>query len=166
MKTENSPLKIKEITDAIRMNGKTVGFVPTMGALHEGHLKLVEEASSATDFTVVSIFVNPTQFGPNEDFDKYPRTIEEDLLKLKKMNVDLVFIPTVKDMYGDGALTVVSVKKITDGLCGAKRENHFDGVATVVLKLFNIIGECSAFFGKKDYQQLQVIKQMVKDLNV
>ena len=146
--------------------GLTIGFVPTMGALHRGHLALVKLSQSKTDITVVSIFVNPTQFGPQEDFNAYPRQFESDSEKLQKENVDVLFAPTTDDMYGSEFQTSISVKEVSKGLCGEFRPGHFQGVATVVLKLFNIVRPQVAVFGEKDYQQLLVIKHMVGDLNL
>jgi pantoate--beta-alanine ligase len=137
-----------------------------MGALHQGHLSLVDEATKRGNFSVVTIFVNPTQFGPNEDYSRYPRTIEVDMEKLRGRKVSMVFAPTAKAMYQPNSATKVRVSGLTDGLCGASRLGHFDGVTTVVAKFFNIVGPCAAIFGRKDYQQLQVIKKMVMDLNM
>ncbi|MCR4394819.1 MAG: pantoate--beta-alanine ligase, partial [Dehalococcoidales bacterium] len=144
----------------------TVGFVPTMGYLHEGHLSLVRRSRSENDYTVVSIFVNPTQFGPNEDFDRYPRDYPRDFALLEKENVDCVFLPPVKEMYPEGYSTWVDVYKVTERLEGAIRPGHFRGVATVVTKLFNIVQPDRAYFGQKDAQQCVVIKKMVADLNM
>ncbi len=155
----------REFTDTARKEGKTVGFVPTMGYLHEGHLSLVRCARKENDVVVVSIFVNPTQFGPNEDFKDYPRDIKRDMALLEKENVDAVFLPDTEEMYPEKPLTTVHVNKLTEYLCGAKREGHFDGVCLVVAKLFNIVNPHRAYFGKKDYQQYRVIERMVKDLN-
>jgi pantoate--beta-alanine ligase len=142
-----------------------VGLVPTMGALHDGHLSLVRAAKARCPFVVVTIFVNPTQFGPNEDFKAYPRPLEDDLAKCRSAGVDAVFAPGVEVMYGADTRTTVHVAKLNDGLCGPFRPGHFDGVATVVAKLFHIAPADTAFFGEKDYQQLMVIRQMVADLN-
>jgi pantoate--beta-alanine ligase len=150
-----------------RREGRVVGLVPTMGALHAGHLKLIEEARAASDLVVVSIFVNPTQFGPNEDFRRYPRTWEADLDLCALGGAGVVFAPTVEEMYPGGpSTTFVEVPALSDRLEGVSRPGHFRGVATVVLKLFNIVGADLAFFGMKDYQQLQVIRRMVDDLDV
>ncbi|MDA3865089.1 MAG: pantoate--beta-alanine ligase [Deltaproteobacteria bacterium] len=148
-----------------KFRGKTIAFVPTMGYLHKGHLALVEKANKLADLTVVSIYVNPTQFGPNEDFQEYPRNLDQDLEKLATFNVDLVFTPSDKEMYSEGFVTTIHVDKLTAPLCGARRPGHFDGVTTIVSKLFNIINPDFAVFGEKDFQQLAVIKRMVKDLD-
>jgi len=145
---------------------KKIGFVPTMGALHDGHLTLVRKSKEENDITVVSIFVNPKQFGPNEDFASYPRTFESDKEKLEKEGVDFLFYPDVNDMYPEDYSTSVEVTSdITKKLCGRKRPGHFNGVTTVVAKLFNIVLPDNAYFGLKDYQQYVIIKRMVKDLN-
>ncbi len=157
--------KIRDFVDSVKNQGKTVGFVPTMGYLHEGHLSLVRCARQENDVVVVSIFVNPTQFGPDEDFKDYPRDFKRDVSLLKKENVDVVFAPDIAEMYPEPSLTTVHVKKLTQHLCGAKRKGHFDGVCLVVSKLFNIVRPHRAYFGKKDYQQYRVIERMVKDLN-
>lgn len=143
----------------------SVGFVPTMGFLHEGHLSLVKEARRNNDNVIVSIFVNPTQFGPSEDFSTYPRDTERDLTMLKKENTDIVFIPSPEDMYPQGCNTWVNVEDITVPLEGSHRPGHFKGVTTIVSKLFNIVEPSRAYFGQKDAQQALVIKKMVKDLD-
>ncbi|MCI0700955.1 MAG: pantoate--beta-alanine ligase, partial [Planctomycetia bacterium] len=158
--------EVRTTVDAIRRMGKTIGLVPTMGALHEGHAALVRAAKSASEFVVVSIFVNPTQFGPKEDFGKYPRTLEADQKLCGEAGADLIFAPTVEEMYPANSFTFVEVGKLGDHLCGASRPGHFRGVCTVVLKLFNIIRPDLAHFGAKDYQQSRIIAQMVRDLNV
>ncbi len=150
----------------LRAQRKRIGFVPTMGYLHDGHLSLVKIAQQHYDVVGASIFVNPTQFGPNEDFSKYPRDEEGDLQKLEGIKTDFVFLPTPQEMYPEGFQTTVSLSNITKGLCGAQRPGHFDGVATVVLKFFNIVQAHVAVFGEKDYQQLAVIQKMVEDLNL
>lgn len=157
---------LKELITNYKKDGLSIGFVPTMGYLHEGHLSLVREAKKNNDITVVSIFVNPTQFGPNEDLDKYPRDFERDEILLRGEGVDIIFYPDVKEMYSSNHMTYVNVEKITDKLCGLKRPGHFRGVATVVCKLFNIVKPDNAYFGLKDYQQVLVIKKMVEDLNM
>jgi pantoate--beta-alanine ligase len=144
----------------------TVGFVPTMGYLHEGHMSLVKHARAENDCVVVSIYVNPTQFGPSEDFEKYPRDAERDLAMLKKENTDIVFMPTNKEMYPEGYQSWVTVEKLTDPLEGAIRPGHFKGVTTIVAKLFNIVQPTKTYFGQKDAQQALVIKKMAKDLNM
>jgi pantoate--beta-alanine ligase len=149
---------------AFRLAGRTLGLVPTMGALHAGHLSLVRAALERSDIPMTSIFVNPTQFGPNEDFGAYPRDEEGDFAKLRAAGCRIVFAPEPAEMYPGPMLTTVHVAKITDGLCGPLRPGHFDGVATVVSKLLMIALPDRAFFGEKDYQQLQVIKRMVRDL--
>ena len=142
------------------------GFVPTMGALHAGHMALVQAARAASDAVVVSIFVNPTQFGNPEDLAKYPDTLSEDLAQLEAAGVDLVFCPTAAQMYPEGADTIVETPKLADMLMGALRPGHFRGVATVVTKLFNLVQPARAWFGQKDYQQVLVIRQMVRDLEI
>ena len=151
---------------AARSQGRRIGFVPTMGALHSGHISLIEAAKQQADFVVVSIFVNPTQFGPGEDFEKYPRPIEGDLEICREQGVDLVFAPTAEEMYAGENLTWVTVEKLSESLCGQFRPGHFRGVATVCAKLFNIVQPDVAFFGQKDAQQALVIKRMVADLNM
>ncbi len=160
------PKEMREIANKYREWNQTIGFVPTMGYLHEGHLSLVREAKKNNDVVFVSIFVNPTQFAPNEDLDRYPRDIKRDEELLKKDGVDFLFYPTVENMYPEGFQTYVSVDNITKVLEGASRPTHFRGVTTVVNKLFNITKPHRAYFGKKDAQQLIVIKRMVEDLNM
>jgi pantoate--beta-alanine ligase len=154
----------RKALDAERAAGKTVGLVPTMGALHAGHASLVD-AAAACDVVAVTVFVNPLQFGPHEDLAKYPRPFEHDVALAEAHGASYVFHPSVKEMYGDGVLTTIHVEGVSEGMEGAVRPGHFDGVATVVAKLFNAAGECKAFFGEKDYQQLQVVTQMVRDLS-
>src|SRR5690349_14415363 len=149
-----------------RAKGRRIGLVPTMGALHEGHLSLMRTARAASDVVVATIFVNPTQFGPNEDLAKYPRTFERDCDQLKKENVDFVFAPGVDEMYPAGAVTWVTVEGLSDKLDGHSRPGHFRGVTTVVAKLFNIVEPDAAFFGQKDAAQVAVIRRMVRDLNL
>ncbi|MEQ1418945.1 pantoate--beta-alanine ligase [Acinetobacter indicus] len=167
MKTETTIQGLAASLNPARAARKIIGFVPTMGNLHEGHLSLVREARQLCDVVVVSIFVNPIQFGPNEDFDNYPRTLEQDSQLLAEAGCDIVFAPSVEQMYGKKPrLTNISVSEITEDLCGLQRPGHFDGVAVVVTKLFNIVQPNYAFFGQKDYQQLAVIRQFVRDLNI
>ncbi len=168
MQTHTGIETIREALVAERVAGKSVGLVPTMGNLHPGHLALVETARRDNDLVVVSIFVNPLQFGPNEDFDGYPRTLEEDAEKLERAGTDVVFAPSLDRIYPTSmeAMTTVAVPGLTRILCGAHRPGHFDGVTTVVNKLFNIISPDRAYFGEKDYQQLIVIRTMVSDLDM
>lgn len=167
MKTETTIQGLSASLNPARSARKIIGFVPTMGNLHQGHLNLVREARKLCDVVVVSIFVNPIQFGPNEDFDNYPRTLEQDQQLLADVGCDIVFAPTVEQMYGNKPrLTNISVSGITNDLCGLQRPGHFDGVAVVVTKLFNIVQPNYALFGQKDYQQLAVIRQFVQDLNI
>lgn len=147
-----------------RRQGLSVAFVPTMGALHEGHLSLMREARKRADKVVVSIFVNPTQFGPNEDLDRYPRDPEGDTALCASVGVDYLFMPSVEEIYPQPGVTTVHVESLTDGLCGAGRPGHFQGVTTVVTKLFNIVQPDVAVFGQKDYQQLATVRRMVLDL--
>ncbi len=166
MKVANTIASVRRHIAAARRVGKSIGLVPTMGALHIGHISLIKAARKKTDFVVVSIFVNPTQFGPKEDFKKYPRPIKKDLQICKAGGVALVFNPSVKQMYHSENLTSVNVERITEPLCGRSRPGHFKGVATVCVKLFNIVQADIAFFGQKDAQQAVVIKQMVTDLDM
>lgn len=166
MKTETTIQSLNAALSPARLARKTIGFVPTMGNLHQGHLNLVREAKKLCDVVVVSIFVNPFQFGPNEDFDNYPRTLEADSQLLAEVGCDLLFAPSVQQMYGDlPRRTAVVVGEITEVLCGRSRAGHFDGVATVVTKLFHIVQPDTAFFGQKDWQQLAVIRQVTRDLS-
>lgn len=166
MQTVTTVAQLRALVRAARHSGKTIGFVPTMGNLHRGHMQLVRTARSATDFVVVSIFVNPLQFGPSEDLASYPRTMAADREKLFAAGANVLFAPTVEEMYPRGlqAQTQVTVPALSDILCGASRPGHFTGVSTVVSKLFNMVQPDTAFFGKKDFQQLLVIRQMVTDL--
>ncbi|RXT13945.1 pantoate--beta-alanine ligase [Ammoniphilus sp. CFH 90114] len=158
--------ELRSWTAEQRAKGNRISFVPTMGYLHEGHMSLVDLAKQHADVVVMSIFVNPLQFGPNEDLERYPRDLERDQVMAEKRGVDLLFVPDVKEMYPQETKTVIQVKGVTDRLCGASRPGHFDGVATVVCKLFNMVQPDSAFFGQKDAQQVAVIQQMVQDLNI
>jgi pantoate--beta-alanine ligase len=157
---------MQQCAEALRLSGKRIAFVPTMGYLHEGHLSLLDEARTHCDISVMSIFVNPTQFGPQEDFGSYPRDLQRDLQLAEARGADIVFIPGTQDMYPGEPLTKVEVSKITEVLCGASRKGHFSGVATVVTKLFNIVKPHVAVFGQKDAQQAAVIMKMVQDLNM
>jgi pantoate--beta-alanine ligase len=150
--------------DDVRRQGGVLGLVPTMGALHEGHMSLVRMARARASTVAVTIFVNPTQFGPGEDLARYPRTLEQDLNLCREAGVGLVFSPDASEMYPPRERTRVRVSGLTDALCGPRRPGHFEGVATVVSKLFNVAGPCLAVFGRKDYQQLKVIERMVRDL--
>ncbi|MBU1244591.1 pantoate--beta-alanine ligase [Myxococcota bacterium] len=161
-----SPEWMRRFVAARRAEGRRIAFVPTMGYLHEGHLSLVEKAAELADCVIVSIFVNPMQFGPNEDLDRYPRDLDGDLQKLSGYPVQAVFCPAAKDLYPAGFQTSIHVERVSAPLCGASRPGHFAGVATVVLKFFNIVSPDLAVFGLKDYQQFQVIRTMVKDLDV
>ncbi len=156
----------RKLIDTVRREGKIVGLVPTMGALHAGHRKLIQEACSECEWVVVSIFVNPLQFGPQEDFDRYPGEFSVDRRVCEELGVDAVFAPGVNEMYPSSHRTSVEVKGVTDHLCGRFRPGHFRGVATVVLKLFHILTPDRAYFGAKDAQQTAVIRQMVQDLNL
>lgn len=158
--------QMQEKALTVRAAGRSIALVPTMGFLHEGHLELMRVGLRLCDVLVISIFVNPTQFGPSEDFEQYPRDEEGDLQKARDVGVDLVFIPTAREMYPEGFQSVVHVERVTQGLCGTSRPGHFDGVTTVVAKLFNIVGPDVAVFGQKDYQQLTAISRMVTDLNM
>ncbi|MFH1259002.1 MAG: pantoate--beta-alanine ligase [Elusimicrobiota bacterium] len=149
----------------LRRQGKTIGLVPTMGALHEGHLSLIKKARRENKIVVASIFVNPAQFGPREDYQRYPRPLGGDKKLLQKAGCDFLFLPSTEEIYPQPYLTFVNVEKLSDRLCGAFRPGHFRGVATVVAKLFNLIQPQRAYFGRKDYQQLKIIEQLNKDLN-
>jgi pantoate--beta-alanine ligase len=153
-------------SDERRREGRRVALVPTMGALHTGHLSLVQLAHQHADRVVVSIFVNPTQFGPNEDYERYPRDLNGDIAKLRPVGVDVVFAPTEREMYPSGNATWVEVARLADGMCGRSREGHFRGVATVVTRLLNATKPHVAVFGEKDYQQLVVIRRLVRDLRL
>jgi pantoate--beta-alanine ligase len=166
MKICHTITEMRAASRAARSDGKTVGLVPTMGALHEGHLSLVRAARAQCDRVVVSIFVNPLQFGPNEDLAKYPRDFDRDSELLKQESVDLIFAPSVEEMYPAGGLTYVTVEGLSDKLCGASRPGHFRGVTTVVAKLFHVVEPDRAFFGQKDAAQSAIIRRMVRDLNM
>ena len=166
MKIAKTIESVRHLVKAARRAGKKIGFVPTMGALHKGHISLIEAAKKKCNFVVVSIFVNPTQFGPGEDFKKYPRPLKADLNICRKAGVNLVFVPTPKAMYPGKNLTWVDVEKLSEPLCGKFRPGHFHGVATICAKLFNIVAPDFAFFGQKDAQQAIIIKRMVADLNM
>lgn len=157
---------VRERVNAWKREGLTIGFVPTMGYLHEGHKSLMQAARANNDKVVVSVFVNPMQFGPNEDLESYPRDFEKDSALCESVGVDLIFHPEPEEMYADGFCSYVDMNGLTTELCGKSRPIHFRGVQTVVLKLFNIVKPDTAYFGQKDAQQLAVIKRMVKDLNV
>jgi pantoate--beta-alanine ligase len=158
--------EMQGLVNGVIRTGKRISLVPTMGALHEGHINLINEGRNRGDVLVVSIFVNPTQFGLSEDFTKYPRDLEGDLSKIEDLGVDIVFAPNLEEIYPEGFQTYVEVKELQEHLCGHFRPGHFRGVATVVLKLFNIVKPQVALFGEKDYQQLKIIQRMVKDLNL
>jgi pantoate--beta-alanine ligase len=159
--------ELREHCENVRRSGRTVGLVPTMGYFHEGHRSLMRAARAETDVVVVTLFVNPTQFGPNEDLAAYPRDLDGDAAAAESEGVDVLFAPAVEEMYPSGPpLTVVHVARLTEDLCGATRPVHFDGVTTVVTKLFAIVGPSRAYFGRKDYQQLAVIRQMTADLDL
>ncbi|MDI6687512.1 MAG: pantoate--beta-alanine ligase, partial [Desulfobacterales bacterium] len=165
IKVITTTTEMQEYSDRMRSLGKTVAFVPTMGFLHEGHLSLIKEGRKLGDNLVVSIFVNPTQFSPGEDFESYPKDFDRDFELLRKESVDVIFYPGKNDLYQDGFQTYVELENLPKHLCGISRPTFFRGVATVVLKLFNIVRPHIAIFGSKDYQQLAVIRRMVKDLN-
>jgi pantoate--beta-alanine ligase len=165
MKIVKTVVEMQSVCRNLRMRGSVLGLVPTMGALHEGHLSLVRRARSECDAVIASIFVNPLQFAPGEDFAKYPRTFEEDCRSLEVEGVDFLFPPDAAEMYPNGSVTTVTVSGVGDRLDGASRPGHFTGVATVVAKLFHVVGPTRAYFGQKDAAQLAVLRQMVRDLN-
>jgi pantoate--beta-alanine ligase len=160
------PREMQELARTWRAQGLTIAFVPTMGYFHQGHMGLMDYGRKVGDKLVVSLFVNPTQFGPSEDLDRYPRDLKRDAQMAEEVGVDLLFTPTAEQMYPPGYQTYVSVEGVSQGLCGASRPGHFRGVATVVLKLFNLVMPHTAIFGEKDYQQLVVIKRLAADLNL
>ena len=157
--------EMQSLADSLRSEGKTIGFLPTMGFMHEGHLSLMRIARPKCDVLVVSIFVNPTQFGPNEDLNKYPRDFDRDEKLCREEKVDVIFYPNKDTMYSEPYFTFINVEKLSETMCGLSRPGHFKGVATVVAKLFNIVKPHFAVFGEKDFQQAVIIKQMVRDLN-
>ena len=165
MKVVTSVAEMQRVCRELRAGDRVLGFVPTMGALHEGHLSLVRRARMECDVVVASIFVNPLQFGPGEDFGRYPRTFEADCRSLEAEGVEVVFAPEASEMYPEGAVTTVTVAGVGDRLDGASRPGHFTGVATVVAKLFHVVGQCRAYFGQKDAAQVAVLRRMVRDLN-
>ena len=165
MRVVTSVAEMQRVCREIRAAGRVLGFVPTMGALHEGHLSLVRRARGECDVVAASIFVNPLQFGPGEDFARYPRTFEDDFRSLEAEGVEVLFAPDAAEMYPEGAVTKVTVAGVGDRLDGASRPGHFTGVATVVAKLFHVVGPNRAYFGQKDAAQLAVLRQMVRDLN-
>lgn len=165
MKTITSIQEMQETVTAEKKQGNTIGFVPTMGFLHEGHISLLHQAVQENDIVVMSVFVNPLQFGPNEDFDRYPRDIERDEQAAREAGVDIIFYPSVEEMYPSKPTVTVSVNKRTDVLCGKSRPGHFDGVATVLTKLFHIVMPAQVYFGMKDAQQIAVVDGLIKDFN-
>lgn len=166
MKIIEAVSKMQRESDGLRMAGHIISVVPTMGFLHEGHLELMRVARRHSDKVLMTLFVNPTQFGPSEDFEAYPRDTDGDLEKARSVGVDIVFMPTAREMYPEGCQTTVKVERITQPLCGRSRPGHFEGVTTVVAKLFNCTKPHLAVFGQKDYQQLAAISRMVMDLNM
>lgn len=166
MKTIENISRMSTFVKMMKKEGKSIGLVPTMGYLHEGHASLLKAAKKHTDVVVMSIFVNPKQFGPNEDFEKYPRDLRRDEEMAREAGVDVIFYPSLEDMYPDDYATYVTVEMLTSKLCGESRPGHFSGVATVVTKLFNIVRPDVAYFGQKDLQQALMIKKMVEDLNM
>ena len=166
MKVINYIQEIREVVREWKKQGLTIGFVPTIGYLHEGHESLIKNSVKENDKTIVSIFVNPTQFGPNEDLEKYPRDLESDKNLCNKNNVDIIFNPSSNEIYNDDFSTYINMDGLTKELCGKSRPTHFSGVCTVVTKLFNIVKADKAYFGEKDAQQLAIIKRLVRDLNI
>ncbi|MBQ2219658.1 MAG: pantoate--beta-alanine ligase, partial [Elusimicrobia bacterium] len=165
MKIIRKPEELQKAIEGLKKKGKTVGLVPTMGALHAGHISLMKKSVSQNDVTVVSVYVNPIQFGPNEDYERYPRPVEHDIKVCKDNKVDFLFLPTNKTLYNDNFSTYIYNNKLAKIMCGVTRPIHFQGVCTVVSKLFNIAMPTKAYFGLKDYQQYIIVKQMAKDLN-
>jgi len=166
LETIRNPRVMQQTVREYLQRGHSIGFVPTMGALHDGHMSLVQRCREENDVSVVSIFVNPIQFGPSEDFNRYPRDTEDDVAKLAEAGVDILFMPGVEEMYPEGFATYVEVEHLSDRLCGRFRPGHFRGVATVVTKLLNIVRPARAYFGRKDYQQALIIRQLVRDLDI
>ncbi|MEE9213222.1 MAG: pantoate--beta-alanine ligase [Thermodesulfobacteriota bacterium] len=166
MRIINRINEMQQISNEFKLSGKTISFVPTMGALHEGHLGLMKEGRKLANVLVASIFVNPSQFGHNEDYESYIRDLENDSSMMKSVGVDFAFVPSSADMYPEGFQTLVAVEELQKHLCGKFRPGHFNGVSTVVLKLFNIVKPDFAIFGYKDYQQLLIIRKVVEDLNL
>jgi pantoate--beta-alanine ligase len=165
MRVVKTVIQLRQILDRVRDKGQTIGFVPTMGYFHEGHVSLMRRAQKECDICVVSIYVNPKQFGPKEDLSRYPRDIKRDAMIIKKENVDILFIPSDNVVYPNCYLTYIDVKRISDALCGAYRPGHFKGVATVVAKLLNMVQPDVMYLGQKDAQQVKVVLKMVADLN-
>jgi len=166
VKTIENISRMSTFVKIMKKEGKSIGLVPTMGYLHEGHLSLVKAAKKHTDVVVMSVFINPLQFGPKEDFEKYPRDLKHDEEMAREAGVDVIFYPSLKDIYPEGYATYVTVEKLTGNLCGESRPGHFRGVATIVTKLFNIVRPDVAYFGQKDMQQALIIKKMASDLNM
>ncbi len=166
MKIIQSPQEMQEISAGLRISKNTIGFVPTMGALHQGHLSLIQKCRKENDTAVVSIFVNPIQFGPSEDYQKYPRSLPQDKKLLESVSADFLFVPEANEMFPFGYQTKITVESLSAPLCGKFRPGHFQGVATIVMKLFHIVIPTRAYFGEKDYQQFRIIKQMAADLNL
>jgi len=166
MKVIRSPKEMTREINSLSRKGRTIGFVPTMGCLHEGHLSLIRRAVKENDITVVSIFVNPAQFGPKEDFKRYPRNFKRDKDRAGQTGADIIFYPSIKSIYPRGYSTYVNIANLSDSLCGNSRPGHFQGVVTIVTKLFNIVKPDKAYFGQKDAQQAIIIKQLVEDLNL
>ncbi|MFC1703599.1 pantoate--beta-alanine ligase [Candidatus Omnitrophota bacterium] len=166
MRTIRDINKMMTVSARLKNQGKRIGFVPTMGCLHDGHLSLMRASRKENDVSIISIFVNPLQFGPQEDYKKYPRNFKRDAQLARSVGVDVLFFPSARQIYSPGHVTSVTVSRLANGMCGASRPEHFQGVATVVAKLFNIVRPDRAYFGQKDAQQTVVIKKMVEDLNI